>query len=494
MELITIVRDGLLCFRSIRSASEAEVANEIFTSHVKAACRLMTLVSSTESDGNVQNSQLWRSLWDHVCDFGQPEDLAFDKDETTSKQFIKMFGKLFIDAAHTTTTTTTSSSTNSSTTTTSSSSSSTTPSNTIHRSESMILKFVGLAERIMNNRPVRNSRSTARFSAVTSAAEREYILALEGIAIVPDKAGLENIQTEIVRVFERIISQETQSPAFIRRCCEAIQTVYAASEIASRAGLFVSLYTTLTELYSASPPESSAKLNTIVHQTLLEVVKHGLPSLTPSSGVSETMVSIAWDKILKELRHVVEQKVPGAECEQQVSLLGAVMAHALPLLQSKAVSSSVQDDLVSILDHGSSSGLSTPLQEACTQHLFNMMQWEHGGTGGSGAAAVAPVVLRRCTKTLRGFVQKSQEGNTGTNAEVLKVLEQLQELRIRPADADAGASAGSGRGDQSHLLQLFPVLCDCVAALGASPEEKEISSKLAVLFRTVGSVVGVGAE
>ena len=81
MELITIVREGLLCFRSTSTVSEAEVANEIFTSHVKAACRLMTLVSSAESNGSTQNSQLWRSLWDHVCDFGEPEDLVFDDDE-----------------------------------------------------------------------------------------------------------------------------------------------------------------------------------------------------------------------------------------------------------------------------------------------------------------------------------------------------------------------------------------------------------------------------
>ena len=88
-----------------------------------------------------------------------------------------------------------------------------------------------------------------------------------------------------------------------------------------------------------------------------------------------------------------------------------------------------------------------------------MMHWEHGSSGGSGTAAVAPVVPRRCTATLRDFAQRRKAGNVGTNSEVLKVLEQLLETRICPGVAAAGMSTESGQGqlrlDQTHMLQLL---------------------------------------
>ena len=478
MELITIVREGLLCFRSTSTVSEAEVANEIFTSHVKAACRLMTLVSSAESNGSTQNSQLWRSLWDHVCDFGEPEDLVFDDDEMTSKQFIQMFGNLFISALR------------------QNNKIDEDNSRAIHRSELMILKFVRLVERIMKNRPVRTSRSAARFSAVTSGAEREYIFALECIGIDSNNSGSENIQTEIVRVFERHIIQQTHSAAFVRRCCEAIQTVFKASLMTSRISMFAPLYTTLIDLYLSNLLTSRVELNVTVHQTLLEVVKYGLSSLTTLNGVSQSVICIAWDTVLAGLCRIAQLDIPGAGSGQQVAFLDAIMVHAIPLLHSEMMPSSQKDELVSILDHGSSNGLSSPLQEACTRHLFSMMRFEHGNTGG-GATAVAPVVLRRCTNTLRRFVQKRREGSVENNAEIVKVLEQLHELRPRPGSyvgTSAGYEHGSFRDDHTHLRQIFPTLCDCVAALGASPEEKEISFKLASLFRVVGSVMGVKEE
>ena len=196
MELITIIREGLLCFRSLDSSSDAEVANEIFTSHTKAACCLMTLVSNTTSNGNVQNSQLEISV-DYVCDFGQPEDLVFDTDEMMSKQFISYFGKIFVNASD-------------------GLDKQKEQKDSPQRSETMIIKFVKLVERVMNNRPKRSSHSSSRYTSVISGAEREYFSALEGIAIPSSKPRSVNIQMEIIHLSHSTYFPETAIYGFYK--------------------------------------------------------------------------------------------------------------------------------------------------------------------------------------------------------------------------------------------------------------------------------------
>ena len=219
-----------------------------------------------------------------------------------------------------------------------------------------------------------------------------------------------------------------------------------------------------------------------LHETLLKVVDNGLDTIAPSSGVSRSIINVAWDKILSGLRRILAHNMPKSGNDQYVLLLDSIMDHVFTHLQSKALPSTVQDEIVNILDQGSSKCSSTHLQEACTRHMFKMMRADQDGT-----AAVAPIVLRRCMKTLTSFVENSQNGVVESYVEVFGSLK-LQELRIL---SDNGANVVSSGADRSHLLQFFPVLCDCVVALGSTSEEKKVSSGLASLFRTFGSAMDV---
>lgn len=464
MELITIIRNGILCFRSVESSSEAEIAHEIFLSHTRAASRLMNMVSSIESEGNIQTSQLWRSLWDFVSDFGNPEDLVHDCDETICKIFIQIFGKIFIDAYH-----------------------DMKKLKSIHGSKVMILKFIGLAEKVMSNRPPRNTRSKTRFTSVTSAAEREYVLTLESLSKYIDKERSIDIQIEILNVFCRHLSNRTLSSVFLERCCDAVRTIYAASDAASKIEQFSSLNSELTALYLSDLSSANSHLSETVHAALLAVVKHGLSSFSSIKIAAKEKVASTWNDILNSLDRVLKQNAKSVQSDHQIALLNTFVENILPLLQSRTAPSSVQVDLINILDCSASSFLSTSVQEACTKHLFRMMKLEsEDDSRESITSTVASVVLRRCSKTLKDFAAR-REGQGNQTADVLKVLRQLQELQYHP-DAQ---SEISGAGGQLHLLKLFPILCDCVGALGSGPGDSEIATELASLLRFLGSVAGL---
>ena len=169
-ELIEVLRSGMLCFRvQFHGEEEANVALEIFTSHTKAACQLMVLVGGGGAKGNadansggrdgatdVRRNQLWRSLWDTVCDFGEPDDLARDMDETMAKSFLQITSSVFLKRRK--------------------SNSSSRPHGSgnsvpmIHETEPMLLKFVALAERVACSRPARVRAGWLRPPAAPRAA------------------------------------------------------------------------------------------------------------------------------------------------------------------------------------------------------------------------------------------------------------------------------------------------------------------------------------
>ena len=106
-------------------------------------------------------------------------------------------------------------------------------------------------------------------------------------------------------------------------------------------------------------------------------------------------------------------------------------------------------------------------------------------------------MLERCKQSLLEFVAAAAEGTnkettaataasggsdgveTSEHAKVLQVLEQLQVLNMHP-------DAFNGRGSKAHLIELFPVLCDCISALGSTSEERSVSKALASLLKMVG--------
>jgi hypothetical protein len=87
------------------------------------------------------------------------------------------------------------------------------------------------------------------------------------------------------------------------------------------------------------------------------------------------------------------------------------------------------------------------------------------------ASSEAPVT-KDCTKN---------ESETSEHGKVLQVLEQLQVLNMHP-----DAFSGKQGHDKSHLIELYPVLCNCISALGSTEEEKAVSKALSSLFQMVG--------
>ena len=272
---------------------------------------------------------------------------------------------------------------------------------------------------------------------------------------------------------------------------------------------------------------------TVAMSTLETIVKIGLPKLTPSThGIEEMIVLSTWETILEVLRTIgTSDQRSDRTSAHSVALLNVVVDCALPLLHEKQVPRSIQENLVTILDQGCTIETSPSLRQACTKQLFmlcgetpslpsSLPSSSSSSSSSSSettvvpptvaavrrssadhiAAAVAPVVLERCKQSLLEFVAAAAEGTnkettaataataasggsdgveTSEHAKVLQVLEQLQVLNMHP-------DAFNGRGSKAHLIELFPVLCDCISALGSTSEERSVSKALASLLKMVG--------
>jgi hypothetical protein len=260
------------------------------------------------------------------------------------------------------------------------------------------------------------------------------------------------------------------------------------------------------------------------------IVKIGLPKLTPAThGIEEMIVLSTWETILEVLRTIgTSDQRSDRTSAHSVALLNVVVDCALPLLHEKQVPRSIQENLVTILDQGCTIETSPSLRQACTKQLFmlcgetpslpsSLPSSSSSSSSSSSettvvpptvaavrrssadhiAAAVAPVVLERCKQSLLEFVAAAAKGTnkettaataasggsdgveTSEHAKVLQVLEQLQVLNMHP-------DAFNGRGSKAHLIELFPVLCDCISALGSTSEERSVSKALASLLKMVG--------
>ena len=239
--LIDIVRDGILSYRNVTNVEGAEIASEIFVSHVKASVTLMSVVKEVP--------KLWRSLFDAVCEFGQCEDVYYDTDETTTKTFIECMKRLFLLPS-------TSSTSASPASPTSSLSLLQIPSNEVG-GMSMVLKFLRLLERTMRNRKNRVGRHIRRFGQSISSSERSYINVIEEIAYhaqhhnieTPDLVLLQNTMLDILCQHLEAPSP-LLSPSFYCRCLDCVFVLYEKCESSVQAAYFGKTFTLIFTLLS----------------------------------------------------------------------------------------------------------------------------------------------------------------------------------------------------------------------------------------------------
>jgi hypothetical protein len=312
------------------------------------------------------------------------------------------------------------------------------------------------------------------------------------------------------------------SPAFFIKCCKTLSVVYKCSTTKVQASSLSKIYTLLAKctkpkivssefskyyktLSSAVDEEHITRACDDAMSALTTIIHIGLPKLTPSNDIEEVTVLSTWETILEELRTIGNNDQSSTH---SVELLNIVVDCALPLLHDKQVPRSVQESLVSILDRGCTLETSPLLRQACTKQLFMLcgetppsasttttlptVASVRRSSGDHIAAAVAPVVLERCKQSLLEFVAASSEApvtkdctknesETSEHGKVLQVLEQLQVLNMHP-----DAFSGKQGHDKSHLIELYPVLCNCISALGSTEEEKAVSKALSSLFQMVG--------
>ncbi|EGC38554.1 hypothetical protein DICPUDRAFT_93806 [Dictyostelium purpureum] len=232
---------------------------------------------------------------------------------------------------------------------------------------------------------------------------------------------------------------------------------------------------------------------------LIKILPSGLLAINSDSNyLNDIKRNIIWTELIDSIQTFILHERPNhpispekklEEDKYDIDLINAISKEMVGFSGIKVERVSIiRDRLVEILQEGSmlSAHGREKVAQSCYQNMFSICSKAEPSNPESIeiAKVVLPVVLKRCKEVLQRFViDERQSGSYPLPryrlSEISFILKEIYDLQLQPGvyHNNNQNSIIKPECKRPHLLELYPILCDCICT-----SEKEIKELLKNIF------------